>query len=161
MTVKDVEVVIVATGEGSSYIRGDQNGDGKKDVFLLDVFDLVKDIEVSNIYGHESNHADDHRRGRDGGDEVTSTAAGDRLSEILGDKGKSNDFDLDKWLSSSDNYQSVMNDNYLDSEYDGSEKEGLYYNTMQNTDYIRQDKRKEMELKKTQNEGSKKSRRSG
>ena len=160
MTGKDIDVVIIATGEGSGYIRGDQNGEEKKDVFLLDVFDLVKGIEVSNIYGHEPNHIDDHKRGRDAGDEVTSNAAGERLNEILGDKGKSNDFDLDKWLSNSNNYQSVMNDkNYLDSEYDGYEKEGLCYNTpgcMQNTDYIRQDKRKEMELKKTKMKQQKK-----
>ncbi|MDR2880039.1 MAG: hypothetical protein LBV03_09010, partial [Fusobacteriales bacterium] len=35
MTGKDVEVVLVATGDGSGYIRGDQNGEGKNDVLLL------------------------------------------------------------------------------------------------------------------------------
>ena len=30
MTGKDVDVVIIATGDGSGYIRGDQNSKGKK-----------------------------------------------------------------------------------------------------------------------------------
>ena len=34
LTGKDVEVVIIATGDGSGYIRGDQNGEDKKDVLI-------------------------------------------------------------------------------------------------------------------------------
>ena len=130
LTGKDVEVVIIATGDGSGYIRGDQNGEDKKDVFLLDVTDLVTgNISVADIYGHEPNHVDDHRRGRDAGDEVTSTAAGDRLSEILGDKGKSNGFDLSKWIDEDGNLEALATGReHLVTEYDGYEIEGYYKN---------------------------------
>lgn len=42
ITGKDLDVVIIAIGDGSGYIRGDQRGESKKDVFVLDVMDLVK-----------------------------------------------------------------------------------------------------------------------
>ena len=137
LTGKDVEVVIIATGDGSGYIRGDQNGEDKKDVFLLDVTDLATgNISVADIYGHEPNHVDDHRRGRDAGDEVTSTAAGDRLSEILGENGKSSGFDLSEWLSNNENKQALIDGkNILDSEYEGYEMEGHPYKAPTNPNY--------------------------
>ncbi|MCP1226240.1 hemagglutinin repeat-containing protein [Sebaldella sp. S0638] len=125
MTGKDVEVVIVATGDGSGYIRGDQLGEGKKDVLLLDVMDLASGINVSDLYGHEPNHVDDHRRGREAGDEVTSGVAGDRLTEILGEDGQSNKFNLSKWLNDDGNLQALSSGrDHLASEYDGYEIEG-------------------------------------
>ena len=125
MTGKDVEVVIIATGDGSGYIRGDQLGEGKKDVLLLDVMDLASGINVSDLYGHEPNHIDDHRRGREAGDEVTSGAAGDRLTEILGEDGQSNKFNLSKWLEDDGNLQALSSGrDHLASEYDGYEIEG-------------------------------------
>lgn len=85
-------------------------------------------MSVSNLYGHEPNHIDDHRRGREAGEEIASNAAGDRLSEILGDKGKSNVFDIDKWLDNKDNLQAIQDGkNTLDSEYDGYEGENSSY----------------------------------
>ncbi|MCP1226542.1 hemagglutinin repeat-containing protein, partial [Sebaldella sp. S0638] len=130
MTGMDVEVVIVATGEGSGYIRGDQAGEGKNNVFILDVTDLGSgNISVAEIYGHEPNHVDDHRRGRDAGDEVTSGAAGDRLSEILGENGKSSKFDIGNWINNPENLLALANGtNTLNTEYDGYnvEKMGCY-----------------------------------
>ena len=93
-------------------------------------------ISVADIYGHEPNHVDDHRRGRDAGDEVTSTAAGDRLSEILGENGKSSGFDLSEWLSNNDNKQALIDGkNILDSEYEGYEMEGHPYKAPTNPNY--------------------------
>ena len=136
LTGKDVEVVIIATGDGSGYIRGDQNGEDKKDVFLLDLRGLEEGLEVANLYGHEPNHVDDHRRGRDAGDEVTSTAAGDRLSEILGENGKSSGFDLSEWLSNNNNKQALIDGkNILDSECEGYEMEGHPYKAPTNPNY--------------------------
>ena len=124
MTGKDVEVVLVATGDGSGYIRGDQNGESKKDVLILDVTDLASGLGVANLYGHEPNHVDDHRRGRDAGDEITSDAAGDRLSEILGENGKSNKFDLSKWLNDDENLQALATGReHIVTEYEGYEIE--------------------------------------
>jgi filamentous hemagglutinin len=124
MTGKEVEVVLVATGDGSGYIRGDQNGESKKDVFILDVTDLASGLDVANLYGHEPNHIDDHRRGRNAGDEITSDAAGDRLSEILGENGKSNKFDLSKWLNDDENLQALATGReHIVTEYEGYEIE--------------------------------------
>ena len=79
---------------------------------------------------------DDHRRGRDAGDEVTSNAAEDRLSEILGDKGQSNKFDIGKWLSNNDNKQALIDGkNILGSEYEGYEMEGHPYKVPTNPNY--------------------------
>jgi hypothetical protein len=120
MTGKDVEVVLVATGEGSGYINGNQSKEGKKDVFILDVSQIALGESIASIYGHETNHVDDNRRGREAGDEVTSNAAGDRLSEILGENGKNNTFDIGNWLGNEDNIQSLINGSEkLSGEYDG------------------------------------------
>ena len=54
--------------------------------------------------------------------------AGDRLSEIFGENGKSNTFDIDKWLDNKDNLQAIQDGkNTLDSEYDGYERENSSY----------------------------------
>ena len=51
MTGMDVEVVIVAIGDGSGYIRGDQNGEGKNNIFILDITDLATgNISVADIW---------------------------------------------------------------------------------------------------------------
>ncbi|MCP1226169.1 hemagglutinin repeat-containing protein [Sebaldella sp. S0638] len=136
MTGKDVDVVIVADGTGSGYIRGDQQGEDKKDVFKLDLRGLEGGLEVSNLYGHEASHVDDHRRGRNAGDEETSGAAGDRLTEILGENGKSSGFDIEKWLSNNDNKQALIDGrNILDSKYEGYEMEGHPYKAPTNPNY--------------------------
>ncbi|MCP1225877.1 hemagglutinin repeat-containing protein, partial [Sebaldella sp. S0638] len=134
MTGKDVDVVLIATGDGSGYIRGDQTGEKKKDVFLLDITDLASDVDIASLYGHEGSHVDDHRRGRDAGNEENAGSSGDRLSEILGDKEKSNGFDLSKWLSDDKNLESLVTGRErIATEYDGYEIEGFDYKKMDHT----------------------------
>ncbi|MDR2878515.1 MAG: hypothetical protein LBV03_01185, partial [Fusobacteriales bacterium] len=108
MTGKDVEVILTATGEGSGYINGNQSKEGKKDVFILDISQIALEESVATIYGHETNHVDDNRRGREGHNELDSDSAGDRLSEILGETGQSKDFDINKWLSNEENTNSLL-----------------------------------------------------
>ena len=104
MTGKDVEVVIIDTGEGSGYLRGDQKGKDLSDVFILDMKQLAEGgASAAFIFGHEGNHTDDHRRGREANNEVDSDSSGSRLEEILGDKGSSKTFDLDEWKNKGSN----------------------------------------------------------
>jgi hypothetical protein len=71
---------------------------------------------------------DDNRRGREGHNEKDSDSAGDRLSEILGDTGQSKDFDINKWLSSEENINSLLSGkDKLDNQYQGYDVERLQF----------------------------------
>ena len=125
LTGKDVEVIITDTGEGSGYLRGDQDGKNLPDVFILDMKQLASgEYSAAFIFGHEGNHTDDHRRDRAAHNEVDSDSSGSRLEEILGDKGKSKLFDLDEWRSKGSNGKALEDgENLLNGEYAGMDIE--------------------------------------
>nr|MBP9479668.1 hypothetical protein [Sebaldella sp.] len=128
LTGKDVEVIIVADGSGSGYINGSQSGEGKKDVFILDVSQIALGESVASIYGHEPNHIDDNKRGRAGNNEKDSNSAGGRLEEILGESGKNKDFDVENWLNNTDNVSSLLaGKSKLDNDYAGYDVERLSF----------------------------------
>ena len=129
MTGKDVEVVIIADGNGSGYIDGNQAGEGKKDVFILDISQVALGESIVSIYGHETNHVDDNRRGRIGHNEIDSNSSGNRLEEIMGDAGKSNDFDMEAWLNKGNNLQALLEGNTkLSGDYAGYDIEIIQVN---------------------------------
>ena len=127
MTGKDVEVVITADGKGSGYIDGNQRGEGKKDVFILDITQLAEGgMNASFVYGHEMSHTDDNRRQNPSHNEDKSDSAGSRLEEILGENGESKAFDIEAWKSRGNKADGneILNDEYAG--YDVERKSSCY-----------------------------------